>query len=463
MYRSILEHHISPAILRQTVWQRALPISICLALLAVSNTKLQAQYNGSFTDIRPVVGLEAPGQYRFPNEISDDGLTMWLSSARNQRGAHADLFVATRESVLEPFGEPQEIASLNIGGVNFEQTISADGLTTYFCSDRLGLTPGARAEKIWTAGRASLDSDWGAPQVFKDGACDVELADDDLTLYYRSNNGVLVAADRTNLSEPFGEPQPTLEDFPERFFEISDDELTIMFTNRGGPTADTLVSQRVSKDDPFSEPVKLEDFGLGSEIDTRLSFQGHPVLSANWPEDGSKLYFAGGNTNRFGTTVSIYEATWSVGDPIFGDVTGEGFLTVEDLDQLTYEIHAGSTDTNFDLDESGSVDLADRDFWVTNVMSTSIGDANLDGQVTATDLNALALNWRATDVTSWSQGDFTGDGIVDAKDLNAMALNWQSGVAAGAATPTAVPEPSSATLLLLGLCTLIRRAGRGLR
>ena len=88
------------------------------------------------------------------------------------------------------------------------------------------------------------------------------------------------------------------------------------------------------------------------------------------------------------------------------------------------------------------------------------GDANLDGQVNATDLNALALNWRST-FAAWSHGDFNGDSKVDALDLNTLALNWQHGVAA--ATAPAVPEPSSITLLLLGLCALVRRAGGSMR
>ena len=105
------------------------------------------------------------------------------------------------------------------------------------------------------------------------------------------------------------------------------------------------------------------------------------------------------------------------------------------------------------------VDTNDIHYWVTDLKSTWIGDANLDGQVNAADLNALALNWRSTAAAGWSQGDFTGDEIVDASDLNMLALNWRSGVAA-AASASAVPEPSSITLLLLGLCALVRRAGR---
>ena len=39
------------------------------------------------------------------------------------------------------------------------------------------------------------------------------------------------------------------------------------------------------------------------------------------------------------------------------------------------------------------------------------GDANLDGLVNATDLNALALSWHGSEKV-WSEGDFTGEGIV---------------------------------------------------
>ena len=95
------------------------------------------------------------------------------------------------------------------------------------------------------------------------------------------------------------------------------------------------------------------------------------------------------------------------------------------------------------------------------VLEKRPGDANLDGKVDATDLNALALNWRS-EGAAWSQGDLTGDRNVDASDLNALALNWQSGVASAAAAPAAVPEPSSITLLLLGACSLVRRVGRKL-
>ncbi len=52
------------------------------------------------------------------------------------------------------------------------------------------------------------------------------------------------------------------------------------------------------------------------------------------------------------------------------------------------------------------------------------GDANLDGDVGATDLNIVGRNWR-TEVDGWSQGDFNGDRFVDAADLNLLGRHWR--------------------------------------
>jgi hypothetical protein len=372
-----------------------------------------------------------------------------------------DLYSATRASVSEPFSEPirQEISRSGVG--EQAQTLSADGLTTYYTIDR---NVGNTNFQTWTATRETTHAEWNAPEQLDIASGfstrTARISQDELTLYFAASEGrmsqsnlpQLYKAERANPEAPFEQPEPLGLNGGNP--TVSSDELAIFYNRGSNPvTEKSLIAIRESKDDPFGEPVELKDFGLGSQLNGAVGWQ---VISPDWPADGSKLYYSGTSTPFDPGSYEIYEATWSVGDPIFGDVTGEGLLTVRDLDQLTSEIRAGSTDTKFDLDESGAVDSADRDFWVTDVMSTSIGDANLDGKVSATDLNALALNWRATDATSWSQGEFTGDGNVDAMDLNALALNWQSGIAA-AASPAAVPEPSSITLLLLGLCALARR------
>ncbi len=136
-----------------------------------------------------------------------------------------------------------------------------------------------------------------------------------------------------------------------------------------------------------------------------------------------------------------------------GDFGYDGVLDVADLDRLTVEILAGTSDPQFDVNRDGSIDGEDRLFWISDLKETFFGDTDLDGQVSAVDLNSLALNWLASDATSWAQGDFNGDGNVNASDLNDLGLNWQSGTIQAA---SAIPEPSSAVVLLLGSALLLR-------
>jgi hypothetical protein len=137
-----------------------------------------------------------------------------------------------------------------------------------------------------------------------------------------------------------------------------------------------------------------------------------------------------------------------------GDFNADSVLSAEDIDLLSAEIFSPEPRLRFDLNDDGIVDQDDRSVWVSDLKQTFFGDADLDGQVNAADLNNLALSWQASDATSWAQGDFDGDGNVNATDLNSLALNWRKGTAEAAA----VPEPSATTLLLIvGILTITRR------
>lgn len=132
------------------------------------------------------------------------------------------------------------------------------------------------------------------------------------------------------------------------------------------------------------------------------------------------------------------------------DFNGDGTCDVVDLDELLYT-GLGTNDGKYDLDNSGGeITLADRDAFLTEVNSFP-GDFNMDGQVTALDLNVLGGNWTADGLTSYAQGDSNGDGVADARDLNDLGGNWQNGVAAA----SAVPEPNSCLMILTGLIGLL--------
>ena len=150
-----------------------------------------------------------------------------------------------------------------------------------------------------------------------------------------------------------------------------------------------------------------------------------------------------------------------------GDFNGDGALGIDDLNTLTAAIQDHLLDQAYDLDGSGVVDLADQQYWVTDLKHTWIGDANLDGVFDTGDLTSVFASGHYEDAivgnSTWSTGDWNGDGDFDSGDL--IAAFSDGGYEAGPrAAVAAVPEPST---LLLGLvlapfaASLLRNKRRG--
>ena len=133
-----------------------------------------------------------------------------------------------------------------------------------------------------------------------------------------------------------------------------------------------------------------------------------------------------------------------------GDFDGDTVLAIEDLNRLSEEIAINTADSRFDLDRSGSVDLDDRNFWITELKSTTFGDTDLNGEVVFSDFLALSSNFG--EVGGWAEGDFDGNGEIEFPDFLALSANF--GGAARAAV-SSVPEPTAASIALFGLLGLI--------
>jgi hypothetical protein len=154
---------------------------------------------------------------------------------------------------------------------------------------------------------------------------------------------------------------------------------------------------------------------------------------------------------------------WDLVESSQFDFDRDGVLGVDDVDRLVSAIVHGSDDQQFDLSGDTAVNQADLARWLAVaarenglIGSYLLGDADLDGTVDVSDLNALAQNWLATP-NAWQFGDFNADGIVEAGDLNEIGQNWLSSIPM--ATPEqAVPEPHGWSLLSISLaCIAIRR------
>ena len=139
-----------------------------------------------------------------------------------------------------------------------------------------------------------------------------------------------------------------------------------------------------------------------------------------------------------------YELGFAESPSLEGDFDGDQAYSCSDVDRLVREIIAGTNGAAFDLNFDGGVDQVDLGIWLSVAGSYELGaerillgDANLDGNVNAQDLNSIGLNWQSSP-DSWCGGDFNADGAVDAADLNLVGVNWQRD---GAAAASPVPEP----------------------
>jgi hypothetical protein len=91
------------------------------------------------------------------------------------------------------------------------------------------------------------------------------------------------------------------------------------------------------------------------------------------------------------------------------------------------------------------------------VKYTYYGDANLDGQVTADDYAVIDAFLGASGPGT-NIGDVNKDGLVNADDYPIVDAFLGSGVGNPLAhSPSAVPEPASISLLVLGASLLLKR------
>jgi hypothetical protein len=131
---------------------------------------------------------------------------------------------------------------------------------------------------------------------------------------------------------------------------------------------------------------------------------------------------------------------------VAGDITGDGLVDVADIGAFQYALNSGASDGFYDLDSNGAVNHDDLVFLVEDLIGRRMGDANLDGNVDATDFNIWNVNHFQDDCMSWSTADFNGDGGVDGADFNIWNDNKFQPVPAAADTGDEIVRPPRAAL-----------------
>jgi hypothetical protein len=302
-------------------------------------------------------------------EISADGLEIYFHSMRPGGQGEGDIWMATRTSKGEPWGEPVNLgSSVNSSSYEFDACISADGLSLYVNS----LRPGGQGEDdLWLTTRPTIADPWGEAVNLgstvnsPDWEYGPSISADGLSLYFVSNrtggygDSDIWVATRETTKDDWGEPVnlgPTINDaMYSQAPSISADGLVLFFESirpgSGVGSCDLWMSRRATINDPWGEPVNL-----GSPVNTPGG-EKNPCISA----DGRTLYFQ----------------HWP------------------------------------------DADAGPWDLWQVSI--DPVVDLNSDGVVDAADMCIIVDNW-GTDNSICDIGPMPwGDGIVDVQDLIVLA------------------------------------------
>jgi Tol biopolymer transport system component len=288
---------------------------------------------GEPTNLGPLINSSSTDE---SPSISADGLILVFVSDRPGGYGEADLWMTTRATTSEPWGEPENLGSpVNTSDIDWCPSLSPDGCTLYYASRRSG---GIGNSDIWVTTRATTDDAWGEPVNLgtpvnhsgNDGT--TFISEDGLELYFASlfRSGGYGADDlwvstRETKEDEWGAPMnlgPVVNSDDEELFPaLSADGLSLFFSSGVlGPSrsggignSDIWVTRRKTRDDDWGEPVNL-----GSPVNTSED-EWSPNLSA----DGSTLYFTIG---RFGKG-DLYEVSL---EPVV-DLNSDGIVDAADM------------------------------------------------------------------------------------------------------------------------------------
>lgn len=97
----------------------------------------RASQSAAFAEPRAIPELAFSDRSTVDAFLDDDGLTLFFSSSKP--GEPADLYLAVRSSVSEPFSAPSPLHELNTAAEERDPYLTADGSSFYFVSNRDGL------------------------------------------------------------------------------------------------------------------------------------------------------------------------------------------------------------------------------------------------------------------------------------------------------------------------------------
>ena len=357
-----------------TYGMKVLLVGVVVALVAAGEP-VRADFTFGET-----TNIGAPVNTAYDEEmpsISADGLELYFQSRRPGGYCLFDLWVAKRESLDDPWGEPANLGPLvNSGDSNWSHGISADGLELYFEANRPGNYGGV---DLWVAVRETIDEPWGEPvnlgPVVNSSVNDAcpNISADGLELNFRSKRPGgcgehdLWVSKRPMIDEPWGAPvnlgsivnSLDYEGYP----SLSADGLSLFFNSdrfngARGWDFDIWLTRRKTKDSAWGEPINLGP-GINTthfEVAPSISADGHTLYFSDWKSQirpggcgGADIWQApiipivdfNGDETLDAADIDIMIDCWGTDDSLcdIGPMPwGDGVVDVEDLIVLVERI-----------------------------------------------------------------------------------------------------------------------------
>lgn len=228
--------------------------------------------------LEPVEGLGSPDENHFGPSLTNEPTVLFFSVGI---GEEEEIWRATRESPSDPFSGAMAVPEVNTDTMDGTPYITPDGQSLWFASTREG---GQGDRDIWMAegGVNGFAAAINVAEVNSEGLEHLpSMTADGLILMFSSNrvsgNEDLYMATRASTVDSFEEPflvEELSTDFYDGSPAITPDGLTVYFASKrvGNEDNDIYVSTRASLDDPFEEPVLIEELSsVDNEEDPRLA------------------------------------------------------------------------------------------------------------------------------------------------------------------------------------------------
>jgi len=330
------------------------------------------------------------------------------------------------------FGEPTKVPNVNTSYEELNASISADGLSLYFISNRPG---GVGGRDIWVTTRQTTDEDWGEPVNLGPtintpaGEWWVSISYDGLSLFFDTRqSGTSSAIDdlwmatRETTDDDWANPAnlgPTVNSSADDYTpSISSDGLTLYFTSgraQGGyGLYDLWATTRATIHDSWGTPENL-----GPTVNTS-AYELDPCISA----DGRILFFTIGMNNCGSRCGHGGTEIWMTRRATTDDEWGEPVNLGPTINSSAFEDYpnVSADGSTLFFRHSLSSRAIGGDIWQAPIIP--IVDFNGDEIVDIDDLLILIDFW-GTDESLCDIGPMPwGDGIVDREDVKALMSYW---------------------------------------